>query len=101
MFYSSAGIVLKKVRVRGVLVDFITKSINEFYNLELVNFDAYDRLQEHPNYPEVLKLLTYGQGEQKLNNEGHVVHFKAKNLAYKPKVWHHFITSHLIPMTNV
>ena len=29
------------------------------------------------------------------------MHFKAKHLAYIPKVWHHFITSHLIPTTNV
>ena len=36
-----------------------------------------------------------------LNNEGHAVHFKAKHLAYIPKVWHHFITSRLISMTNV
>ena len=29
------------------------------------------------------------------------MHFKIKHLAYIPKVWHHFITSRLIPMTNV
>ena len=29
------------------------------------------------------------------------MHFKAKHLAYIPKVWHHFITSRLIPTTNV
>ena len=29
------------------------------------------------------------------------MHFKAKNLAYIPKLWHHFITSCLIPTTNV
>ena len=29
------------------------------------------------------------------------MHFKAKHLAYIPKVLHHFITSHLIPMTNM
>ena len=29
------------------------------------------------------------------------MHFKAKHLAYIPKVWHHFITSHLILTTNV
>ena len=46
-------------------------------------------------------MLTNGHGEWKLNNEGHAMHFKAKNLAYIPKVWHHFITSRLIPMTNV
>ena len=34
-------------------------------------------------------------------NEGHAVHFKAKHLAFIPKVWHHFITSRLIPTTNV
>ena len=93
--------ILKKVRVRGVLVDFSAKSINRYYNLEPVNLEAYDRLHEHPNYPEVLRMLTKGQGEWKLNSEGHVVHFKAKHLTYIPKVWHHFITLRLIPTTNV
>ena len=93
--------VLKKVRVCGVLIDFSAKSINEYYNLKLVNSEAYDRLQETLNYPEVLKLLTNGRGEWKVNNEGHAMHFKAKHLAYIPKVWHYFITSRLIPTTNV
>ena len=46
-------------------------------------------------------MLTNDQGGWKLNNEGHAVHFKAKHLAYILKVWHHFITSRLIPTTNV
>ena len=49
-------------------------------------------------------MLTNGQGEWKLNNEGHeghAVHFKAKHVAYIPKIWHHFFTSHLILMINV
>ena len=46
-------------------------------------------------------MQTNGRDEWKLNNEGHAVHFKAKHLAYIPKVWHHFITSYLIPTTNV
>ena len=93
--------VVKKVRVRWVLVDFSTESINKFYNLELINEDAYLRIQEAPNYPEVIRMLTNGQGGWKTNNEGHAMHFKAKHLAYIPKVWHHFITSRLIPTTNV
>ena len=84
-----------------VLVDFSAKSINRYYNLEPVNPKAYDRLHEHPNYPEVLKMLTNGQGEWKLNSERNAMHFKAKHLAYIPKVWNHFITSHPIPTTNV
>ena len=101
-FYANlASHVLKRVRVRGVLVDLITKSINQYYNLELVNSKAYDRLHETPNYPKVLKMLTNEKGEWKLNNEGHAMHFKAKHVAYIHKVWHHFIISHLIPMTNV
>ena len=60
-FYANlAANVLKKVRVRRVLVDFSANSINEFYNLELVNSATYDSLQENPNYPEVLRLLTNG-----------------------------------------
>ena len=84
-----------------MLVDFSAKSINEFYNLEPTSGESYDRLQENPNYSEVLRLLINGQGEWKINNEGHAVHFKAKHLAYIPKVWHHFITSCLFSMTNV
>ena len=46
-------------------------------------------------------MFTNGQGEWKLNSEGHAMQFKAEHLAYIPKVWHHFITSRLIPTTNV
>ena len=101
-FYTNlAKNVLNKVRVYVVVVDFSVKSINEYYHLEPVNSNSYDRLLENPNYPEVLRMLTKDQGEWKLNNEGHAVHFKAKDLAYISKVWHHFITSHLIPTMNV
>ena len=101
-FYANlASHVLKGVRVRGVLVDFSAKSINGYYKLEPINLEAYDRLHEQPNYPEVLRMLTNRQGEWKLNSERHAVHFKAKHLTYIPKVRHHFITSRLIPTTNV
>ena len=96
-----AAHVLKRVRVLKVLVDFKVKSINRYYNLESVNSEAYNRLHENLNYPKVLRMLTNRQCEWKLHNEGHVVHFKAKHLAYIPKVWHHIITSHLISKTNV
>ena len=86
-FYTNlASHVLKRVRVLGVLVDFSAKSITEYYNLNSLNSKAYDRLHEAPNYLEVLRMLTNGQGEWKLNNEGHAVHIKAKHLASIPKV---------------
>ena len=101
-FYANlAAHVLKKVQVCGVLVNFSAKSINAYYNLEPVNTGPYDKLYAHLNYPEILRLLTNGQCEWKLNNEGHVVHFKAKHLAYILKVWYHFITSRLIMTTNL
>ena len=85
-FYTNlASHVLKKVRVHGVLEDFSAKSINQYYYLEPINPEAYDRLHEQPNYPEVLRMLTNGQGEWKLNSEGHAVHFKVKHLAYIPR----------------
>ena len=62
---------------------------------------VFDSLYAAPNYPKILRVLTNGQGEWKLNNEGHAIHFKAKQLAYIPKVWDHFITSQLIRTTNV
>ena len=101
-FYANlASHVLKKVRVHGVFVDFNAKSINQYYNLEPVPPEPFDRLHAQPDYPEVIRILTNRRGEWKINSEGYAVHFKAKHLAYIPKVWHHFITSHLIPMTNV
>ena len=101
-FYANlASHVVKKDLVRRVLVDFSTKSINQFYNLHPVPPEPFDRLHERQDYPAVLRVLTNGQGAWKLNSEGHAVHFQAKHLAYIPKVWHHFIMSRLIPTTNV
>ena len=86
-FYANlASHVVKKVRVRGVLVDFSAQSINQFYNLDPVPPEPFDRLYERPDYPEILRVLTNGQGEWKLNSEGQAVHFKDKHLAYIPKV---------------
>ena len=101
-FYANlASHVLKKVRVRGVLVDFSAESINSFNGLEHVPPGPFDQLREHPDYPEVIRVLTKGRGEWRINSAGHAVNFKAKHLAYIPKVWHHFITSRHIPTTNV
>ena len=101
-FYANlASHVVKKVRVTGVLVDFSAESINHYYNLDHVPSKPFDQLYKRPDYPEVIRVLTNGQGEWKLNSEGHSVYLNAKHLAYIPKVWHHFITSRLIPMTNV
>ena len=96
-FYANlASHVVKKVRVRGVLVDFSAGSINHNYNLDHVPSEPFDRLYERPDYSEVIRVLTNGRGEWKLNSEDHVIHFKAKHLAFIPKVWHHYITSRLI-----
>ena len=85
-FYANlASHVVKKVRVRGVLVDLSAESINHFYNLDHVPSEPFDRLYERPDYPEVIRVLTNGRGEWKLNNEGHAVHFKAKHLAFIQK----------------
>ena len=101
-FYANlASHVLKRVRVRGVLVDFSAESINSFYSLEHVPSEAFDQLHEHPDYPEVIRVLTNGRGEWRINGAGHAINFKAKHLAFIPKVWHHFITPRLIPTTNV
>ena len=86
-FYANlASHIVKKVRVGGVLVDFNTESINHYYNLDHVPSEPFDRLYERPDYPEVIRVLTNGRGEWKLNSEGHAVYFKAKHLAYIPKV---------------
>ena len=53
-----------------VLVDFSAKSINRYYNLEPVNPEAFDRIYEQPKYPKVLKMVTNGHNEWKLNSEG-------------------------------
>ena len=90
-----ASHVLKKVRVCRVLVDFSAKSINWYYNLEPVNPKAFDRLHEQPNYPEVLRMLTNGHDEWKLNSEGHAMHFNATFGLYSQGMTSlHHITSH-------
>ena len=90
----------KNVRVFGVWVDFCAESINEFC-IKSIGCVAFDSLYAALNYPEILRVLTNGQGEWKLNIEGHAIHFKEKHLSYIRMVCHHFITSRLIPTTNV
>ena len=85
----------------GRLQRGVTESISQFYNLDPVPPEPFDQLHKRPDYPEIIRVLTNGWGEWKLNNDGHAVHFKAKHLDFIPKVWHHFITSRLIPMKNV
>ena len=55
--------VLRKVRVRGVLVDFSAQSINRYYNLDPVPSEPFDRLHAQPDYFEVIRVLTNGQGQ--------------------------------------
>ena len=59
----------------GVLVDFSAESINQYYNLDPVPSEPFDRLHAQPDYSEVIRVLNNGQGQWKLNNEGHAVHF--------------------------
>ena len=76
-------------------------TINAFYNIPHVDDEEYQKLSVEPNYLDIIKCLTNGQGEWKINSEGQVVNFKAKHLIYVPKVWKHFITSRHLPSTNL
>ena len=55
--------VVKQIQVRGILVDFNARAINEFYNLEPISDETYNILQEDLTTPEVLRMLTNDQGE--------------------------------------
>ena len=92
---------LKRVWVRGKWVPFNSKTIKSFYNLPSMENEASGKLRDEPNYKEIIKFLTNDQEKWKVNSEGKVVNFKAKGLNYIPKVWHHFITSRILPTTNV
>ena len=80
---------------------FDSETINRFYNQPNVNDEDYQRLLERPNYAEIIKSITDGQAQWKTNSKGHAVNFKAKHLLYVPRVWHHFITSRILPNINV
>ena len=49
----------------------------------------------------MIRMVTNGQDEWKINSEGHAVNFKAKFLTYVPSVWHHFLISCILPTINV
>ena len=87
--------------MRGVWVPFNRATINAFFHIPQMDDTDYQRLSVEPNHLEIIKCLTNDQGEWKINSEGQVVNFKAKHLTYVPKAWHHFITSRLLPSTNV
>ena len=87
--------------MRGVWVSFGRATINAFYHIPQMDDGDYQRLSAEPKHLEIIKCLINDQGEWKINSKGQVVNFKAKHLTYVPKAWHHFITSRLLPGTNV
>ena len=83
-FYANlASHVLKRVRVRGVLVDFSAESINRFYSLEHVPAGPFDQLREHPDYPEVIRVLTNSRV-----SGGSIV--RATRSISRPSIWPSF-----------
>ena len=58
------------------------KVYHQYYNLDPVPSEPFDRLHAQPDYSEVIRVLTNGQGQWKLNSKGHAVHFQVKHLAY-------------------
>ena len=77
-FYTNlAAHVLKKVRVRGMLVDFSVKSINEFYYLEPINIGAYDSLS---TTLRSLDCLPMAKGSAKLTMKG-------MSCTSRPNIW--------------
>ena len=82
-------------------MSFYSEIVNRFYNLPNVNDEDYQRLFEIPDYGKIITSLTNGQAQWKKNSKGHAATFKAKHFLYVPRVWHHFITSQILPSTNV
>ena len=86
-FYANlASHVLKKVRVRGILVDFSAESINSFYSLDHVPSEPFNRLYEHPDYPEVIRVLTNGRGDGKSIA-------RAMQSISRPSIWPSYLRS--------
>ena len=78
---------------------FDNDTINDFYNLPKLDNEAYDNLRKELNDYKIIKFLTNNQEKWEINHEGQVVNFETKGLLYIPKVWHHFITSRILPTT--
>ena len=98
-FYANlASHVVNKVRVRSVFIDFSARSSNQYYHLDPIPLEPFDRLHARPNYPEVIRLLTNRQGHWKLNSDGLAGHFQAYIWPPSPRSG---ITSRLILMSNV
>ena len=76
---------------------FENDTIHAFYNLPKVDNQAYENLRKEPNYSDIINCLTNNQEKSKINHEGQVVNLKAKVLFYIPMIWHHFITSRILP----
>ena len=71
---------LKKVRVRGVLIDFSANSINEFYNLEPVIVQLMIASGKTPTTLKCLGYLPMAKGSEKLT-------MKDMQCTSRPKIW--------------
>lgn len=91
-----------RVKVRGRMVPFDCKTINDLYSMP--NFDEDDYVQYkrgNVDFGEILTNLCKPRAEWKLNTRQEPVTFKANTLKFHAMSWFLFITSRMMPSNHV
>ena len=90
------------VFVRGVLVPFDDRSINEMYKLrDYKHGSKYKKLLDSPNYKNIVNLLIGGKGKWEVTKKNPHHAIKRGALAEEAKVWFYFICSVIIPTRHL
>ena len=90
------------VYMRGVLVPFGHKRINEMFKLkELKNGSKFKKLVENPDHEKIINLLTAMQGkwEATRKNPHHAIN--RGSLTEEAKVWFYFLSSVILPTKHL
>ena len=82
------------VYVRGVLVPFGHKRMNEMFKLkELKHGSKFKKLVENPDHEKIIDLLTGGQGKWEATRKNPHYAINRGSLIEEAKVWFYFLSS--------
>lgn len=102
-FYANLMVKHKKfrVRVRGRMVAFDSKTINAVYSMPDIDEDEHTTfLGGAVDYEEILRILCNPGAVWNINNDRTLVNFKANFLKYDTMVWFLFVTSRIMPSSH-
>ena len=88
--------------MRGVLVHFGHKRINEMFKLKVLKHGSkFKKLVENPDHEKIIDLLTAGHGKWEATRKNSHYAINRGSLTEEAKVWFYFLSSIILQTKHI